>query len=107
MMSPERSLLVPVELRGVAVVLRPFSRDDAGALAAAAAESREHYGFSFVPHGRNEVRRAIERLGARFEGVRRGDMPGADGTVRNSAFYSIIRAEWPEVRDRLKNVLSR
>src|SRR5262245_6058285 len=52
-------------------------------------------------------RRAIERLGARFEGVRRGDMPGQDGSVRNSAYYSIVRAEWPEVRERLEVALAR
>jgi len=46
-------------------------------------------------------RAAIERLGARFEGVRRADRPGVDGTVRDSAFYSITRGEWPTVRDRL------
>jgi len=35
---------------------------------------------------RNErSRRAIERLGCKFEGIRRGDLPGADCTVRNSA----------------------
>ena len=52
-------------------------------------------------------RRAIERLGAQFEGIRRADMPGQDGTVRNSVFYSIVRAEWPVVRERLQGFLSR
>jgi len=51
-------------------------------------------------------RRAIERLGARFEGVRRADMPGQDGSVRNSAYYSIVRAEWPEVRKKLEDSLA-
>ena len=50
-------------------------------------------------------RAAIERLGARFEGVRRADRPGADGTVRDSAFYSISRAEWPAVRAHLDGLL--
>ena len=52
-------------------------------------------------------RRAIERLGAMFEGVRRGDMPGQDGTVRSSAYYSIMRAEWPAVRKTLDDALGR
>ena len=52
-------------------------------------------------------RRAIERLGAVFEGVRRGDMPGQDGSVRNSAYYSIMRAEWPAVRKKLEDALNR
>lgn len=52
-------------------------------------------------------RRAIERLGATFEGVRRADMPGQDSSVRNSAYYSIVRAEWPEVRKNLEDALAR
>ena len=51
-------------------------------------------------------RRAIERLGCRLEGVRRAHMPGADSTVRSSAFYSIIANEWPAVRDRLIHLMS-
>ncbi|GAB0107107.1 GNAT family protein [Nocardia sp. JMUB6875] len=48
---------------------------------------------------RNErSRRAIERLGARFDGVLRGDFAGADGTVRDSAYYSILATEWAAVR---------
>jgi len=52
-------------------------------------------------------RRAIERLGAMFEGIRRGDMPGQDGSVRSSAYYSIMRAEWPAVRKKLEDALNR
>ena len=52
-------------------------------------------------------RRAIERLGAAFEGVRRADMPAQDGSVRSSAYYSIVPAEWPAVRKRLDDALAR
>ena len=52
-------------------------------------------------------RRAIERLGAAFEGVRRSDMPAPDGSVRSSAYYSIVPAEWPVVRKRLEDALAR
>ena len=52
-------------------------------------------------------RRAIERLGALFEGVRRAHMPAQDGSVRNSAYYSIVRAEWPDVRRKLEAALAR
>jgi len=52
-------------------------------------------------------RRAIERLGARLDGVRRADMPGQDGSVRSSAYYSIVRAEWPAVRATLEEALAR
>jgi RimJ/RimL family protein N-acetyltransferase len=46
-------------------------------------------------------RAAIERIGARFEGVRRVHVPASDGTLRDSAYYSIIREEWPPIRSRL------
>ena len=56
---------------------------------------------------RNErSRRAIERLGAKLDGVRRADMPGQDGSVRSSAYYSIVRAEWPAVRAKLEQALA-
>jgi RimJ/RimL family protein N-acetyltransferase len=47
-------------------------------------------------------RAAIERLGLSLDGVLRGDMPGADGTVRDSAVYSMTAAEWPAHRARLE-----
>ena len=61
---------------------------------------------------RNERSRvAIERLGARFEGILRrhrqvmgGEAP--PGTPRDSAMYSIIREEWAEVRTRLESRLA-
>jgi N-acetyltransferase len=196
-------------LTGATVTLRPLSMADAGALAAAAAESRQHYTYTRVPDGVEEAesyiaaalrerqsgqrmpfvtvwrdrvvgctsyldlqqwrwpagsplqrtdspdaleigatwlsasaqrtrcnteakylmlthafdgwlvhrvalktdernvrsREAIERLGARLDGVRRADMPGQDGSVRNSAYYSIVRAEWPVVRAKLEESL--
>ena len=54
-----------------------------------------------------QSRRAIERLGARFEGLRRADVPAQDGSVRTSAYYSIVRAEWPAVRQKLEAALAR
>ncbi len=47
-------------------------------------------------------RRAIERIGARFEGVLRAEQIGYDGAIRDNAWYSIIRPEWPEVRAALE-----
>ncbi len=56
---------------------------------------------------RNErSRRAIERLGARFDGVLRAHMPAADGGLRDSAFYSILETEWPAVRATLHSRLA-
>jgi len=45
---------------------------------------------------------AIERLGARREGVLREHMILPDGTVRSSVFYSILKDEWPGVKARLE-----
>ena len=39
--------------------------------------------------------RAIERLGARREGVHRHEMRRRDGSWRDSVHYSILRSEWP------------
>ncbi len=51
-------------------------------------------------------RNAILRLGAKFEGVRRADMLSVDGTVRHSAYYSIVQSEWPEIKKGLRAKLS-
>jgi len=57
---------------------------------------------------RNErSRRAIERIGGRFEGVLRNHRPAAGhltdvGSPRNTACYSILPTEWPAVREVLK-----
>jgi RimJ/RimL family protein N-acetyltransferase len=56
---------------------------------------------------RNErSRAAIERLGAKLEGIRRADKPGRDGKVRDSIFFSIIRPEWPAVAAALERRLA-
>ncbi|MGW3247006.1 GNAT family N-acetyltransferase [Streptomyces sp. NPDC001070] len=47
-------------------------------------------------------RTAIERIGARFEGIRRAHTLAVDGTVRDSAYYSILGEEWPGVRSALE-----
>jgi RimJ/RimL family protein N-acetyltransferase len=46
-------------------------------------------------------RAAVERLGLQFDGVLRADRPGADGTVRDSAYYSIRAEEWPAAKQAL------
>jgi RimJ/RimL family protein N-acetyltransferase len=61
---------------------------------------------------RNEQsRRAIERLGATFEGVmrrhRRSTRAGEDDTLRDTATYSIIADEWPAIDARLRALLAR
>ncbi len=43
-------------------------------------------------------RRAIERLGCRFDGVLRAYKPGSDGTVRDTAWFSLREGEWPAAK---------
>lgn len=53
-------------------------------------------------HEKNlQSRTAIERLGAKLDGVLRNHRILPDGSVRNTASYSIIDAEWPAVKTRL------
>ncbi len=44
---------------------------------------------------------AIERIGGQLDGIMRADRPGSDDTVRTSARFSIVAAEWPAVKERL------
>lgn len=47
-------------------------------------------------------RRAIERLGAKQDGILRSHMLYANGTIRDTVVYSIIAAEWPAVKQHLQ-----
>jgi RimJ/RimL family protein N-acetyltransferase len=51
--------------------------------------------------------KAIERLGAKKDGVIRHHMMRRDGTVRDTVMYSIVRGEWPEIRAHLRYLLDR
>jgi RimJ/RimL family protein N-acetyltransferase len=52
-------------------------------------------------------RAAIDRIGARFEGVLRSHLPAADGIIRDTAMYSLLPGEWPETKQRLESALAR
>lgn len=51
--------------------------------------------------------RAIERLGARKDGVLRHHALRRDGTVRDTVMYSMTAGEWPEVKAHLRHQLAR
>ena len=51
--------------------------------------------------------RAIERLGARKDGVLRGHALRRDGTIRDTVMYSMRSGEWPEARAQLLYLLER
>jgi len=51
--------------------------------------------------------RAIERLGAKKDGVIRGHALRRDGTIRDTVMYSLRSGEWPEVRAQLNYLLDK
>jgi RimJ/RimL family protein N-acetyltransferase len=62
----------------------------------------------FKTHARNErSRAALLGIGATFEGVLRHHTIMPDGSNRDSAFYSVLAAEWPDVKARLEARLQR
>jgi RimJ/RimL family protein N-acetyltransferase len=57
---------------------------------------------------RNErSRAAIIRIGCTLDGILRSDRPAVDGTVRDSAVFSLLASEWPDARRRLHERLAR
>ena len=67
---------------------------------AIAVEFRTHW------HNR-QSRAAIERLGAKQDGVLRNHRIGPDGILRDTVVYSILPGEWPAVRRGLETRLER
>ena len=51
--------------------------------------------------------KAIERIGAKQEGILRNHMILPDGRYRDSVFFSIVDSEWPEVKKRLEEMMVR
>jgi RimJ/RimL family protein N-acetyltransferase len=70
------------------------------ALSCIAVEFRTH----FMNH---QSRRAIERLGAKFDGMLRCHSIAPNGTLRDTCVYSIVASEWPAVRAHLQWQLER
>jgi RimJ/RimL family protein N-acetyltransferase len=62
----------------------------------------------FKTDGRNErSQKAILRLGAVQEGILRKDRIVADGYIRDSVVFSILKEEWPSVKQRLEGFLEK
>jgi N-acetyltransferase len=65
-------------------------------------EALDCIAVEFRTHRLNtQSRRAIERLGAQLDGILRAHQVGPDGSLRDTAVYSITAAEWPTVRSHL------
>ena len=56
-------------------------------------------------NGRSQ--KAIERIGAKKEGILRNHMILPDGYFRHSVFYSVLDTEWPEVKKNLEAMMKR
>jgi RimJ/RimL family protein N-acetyltransferase len=65
-------------------------------------EALEANRVEFKTHARNDrSRNALAGIGATFEGVFRHHMIMPDGSLRDSAWFSIVAPEWPTVKTRL------
>ncbi len=77
-------------------------------LLAHAFETLHCIAVEFRTHFMNsQSRRAIERLGAKLDGILRQHQRAANGTLRDTCVYSVIDAEWPTVRAHLEWQLAR
>jgi RimJ/RimL family protein N-acetyltransferase len=77
-------------------------------LLAHAFEPLECIAVEFRTHRFNQQsRRAIERLGAQLDGILRNHQRAANGTLRDTAVYSITADEWPTVCAHLDHQLAR
>lgn len=77
-------------------------------LLAHAFEALECVAVQFCTDRHNHAsQRAIERLGARRDGILRAHRLRVDGSVRDTVAYSIIASEWPDVRRLLDLKLAR
>ncbi len=73
---------------------------------ALAFESWQALRVCFHTDARNQrSRAALERIGAKFEGILRAHRMAADFIPRDSVRYSIVAAEWPEVKQQLMSRL--
>ena len=71
-------------------------------------EDRDAIAVEFRTHRLNrQSRAAIERLGAQLDGILRAHMVMPDGSLRDSAVYSITAADWPAVRANLEFMTQR
>jgi RimJ/RimL family protein N-acetyltransferase len=69
-------------------------------------EALDGIAVEFRTHWHNTTsRQAIERLGARLDGVLRNHQIAANGSLRDTCVYSIVASEWPAVRAHLDHAL--
>ena len=106
----------PVNLRveigstwiGKAMQRSPFNTEAKYLLLGHAFEVLDCIAVEFRTHRLNQQsRRAIERLGAQLDGILRAHMVLPNGTVRDTAVYSITANEWPVIKAHLEQKLAK
>ena len=86
----------------------PLNSECKRLLLAHAFETLECIAVEFRTHRFNlQSRSAIERLGAQFDGMLRNHQRASNGSLRDTAVYSITADEWPTVRAHLDWQLTR
>ena len=86
----------------------PLNTECKRMLLAHAFETLECIAVEFRTHFFNQQsRQAIERLGAKLDGILRNHARASDGTLRDTVVYSIIQSEWPTVKSHLDWQLAR
>jgi N-acetyltransferase len=91
-----------------AVQRSPLNTECKRMLLAHAFETLDCIAVEFRTHRLNtQSRRAIERLGAQLDGILRAHQRSPNGSVRDTAVYSITAPEWPSVKAHLDWQLQR
>ena len=89
-----------------AVQRSPLNTECKRMLLGQAFEQLECIAVEFRTHWFNQAsRRAIERLGAKLDGVLRSHQMAPNGSLRDTCVYSIVASEWPAVRAHLDHQL--
>ena len=97
--AAHRRLEIGSTFYAVSVQRGPINTECKRMLLGHAFEDLDCIAVEFRTHVMNHrSRRAIERLGARLDGVLRAHQRLPDGSLRDTAVYSITAAEWPMVR---------
>jgi RimJ/RimL family protein N-acetyltransferase len=106
--ADNRRLEIGHTFYSLAVQRTPVNTETKLLLLAHAFESLNCIGVELRTHFMNQAsRRAIERLGAKLDGVLRCHQVMPDGSLRDTCVYSIVAPEWPAVRNNLAFRLSR
>ncbi len=80
----------------------PLNTEAKALLLGHAFEALDCIAVEFRTHFFNQAsRRAIERLGAKLDGILRNHSRAPNGTLRDTCVYSILASEWPTVRAHL------